>query len=164
MNRFDIEQILSENEPPDFVNHKDSLKGGHPDSTSLKDFQVADPDVEIVMQTYEPITTRPIMSKFEFVGALTTLALYLKSKTSLEQYTDVGDIFRLPNTAEIAFQIIKNKKMDVIIKRNHGAELVSFSKLQYNPQWMKDVEEYFVEWNASVDEELYKPLSKLLKK
>ena len=104
------------------------------------------------------------MSKFEFVGALTTLALYLKTKTSLEQYTDVGDIFRLPNTAEIAFQIIKNGKMNVTIKRNHGAELVSFSKLQYNPQWMKDAEEYFAEWNASVNEELYKPLSKLLKK
>lgn len=149
MNRFEIEELLS-----------DELLEGGAEQTTNNDFEVEDAEIS-EMKVYEPKLTRDIMSKYEFVGAITTLAIHLKNKKSLEQYTDVSDIFRLTNTAELAFRILQTKKMDITIKRNHGTELVSFSKLRYNPQWLADIEEYFERWNASVNEELYKPLSSL---
>lgn len=154
MNRFEIEELLSNSES---LGHEPiSLSGGA--QTSDTEFVVTEGE----METYEPKLTRDIMSKFEFVGAITTLAIYLKNKKSLEQYTDISDIFRLTNTAELAFRILQNKKMDIIIKRNHGSELVSFSKLRYNTQWETDLDEYFKNWNASVYEELYKPLARVV--
>lgn len=153
MNRFEIEELLSGSTTPD------EFEGGasNLDENEANEFEVEE---GVEMKVYEPKLTRDIMSKYEFVGALTTLAIYLKNKKSLEQYTDVSDIFRITNTAELAFRILQNKKMDITIKRNHGSELVSFSKLRYNPQWVDDLEEYFTKWNASVNEELYKPLAK----
>lgn len=114
-------------------------------------FEVVDSE-EPVVQKYYPVYTRPILSRFEYEGAITELANYLTTCESIGQNCDS---YTLINPAELAFRLIQQGKYDVTIIRNKGMEKVTFSVLKRNPLWDKRVEEYFRIKNESLKNELY---------
>lgn len=114
------------------------------------------------MEKYEAIITRPILSKFEYVGCITSLANYLKSLKSINRYTEAIDCGLLVNPSELAFRLLDQGKMDVIIIRNR-IEKVTFSKLYKNPLWREEIINYFDEKNKSMKKEFYDPICEITK-
>ena len=115
----------------------------------------------------KPIKTRRFMSKFEFAGAITKLAQYLDTLSSLDQYVDAVEINGFINNSELAYKLLMNHVFDIIIDRE-GYEQVSFSELKINPAWCTSLENYFKRNYESLCKNCYEPygnaLDVLLKK
>lgn len=114
------------------------------------------------IETFEAKVTRPILSKFEYVGCITSLANYLKNLKSIAKYTEAVDCCILVNPSELAFRLLDQGKMDVVIIRNRS-ERVTFSKLHQNPLWREEVNNFFITKNKSMEIEFYNPISELTK-
>lgn len=174
MNRFQLEDFLlrnptedevrdvieSDENITDFISNmyggasneiQDNLKSNH---------EIIDPIATGRMETYKPVVTRG-MSKFEYVGAMTSLARYLKGLKSIAKYVDVVDCSTLVNPCELAFYLLDKGKMNVLFIRNR-CEKVTFSELTYNKLWRDEVIDYFKKKNESMNEEFYGPLSAMV--
>ena len=175
MNRFQLEQFLSNHNTEDdlrdtierdetIVDFVRSLYGGAAKDSTKVEAEVVDTiqNPSTKMEIYRPIVTRPIMSKFEYVGAITSLALYLKGLKSIAKYADIVDCSALVNPSELAFHLLDQGKMNVILIRNRS-EKVSFSELYVNQLWRQEILDYFKTKNQSMEQEFYKPLSEVIK-
>ena len=140
-----------------FINVDEQISGGSEKHADTKFEVVNKSDGKPEVQVFYPVYTRPILSRFEYEGAITELANYLNSKDSVGQDCEINTLI---NPAELAFRLIQQKKFDVTIVRNKGAEKVTFSVLKRNPLWDQRVEEYFKIKNASLKEELYDSIKK----
>ena len=149
MNSFQLERFLANLET------FGEIKGGADDGTKFE----AVTDAKI--PKHQPVYTRPIMSLYEYVGALSTLAKFLSTQKSIAAFVDDIEVSALLNPAEMALHLIRNGKIDCNIVRNHGAEIVSFSALKVNPIFEKTMLDYYEEKNKSMKQEFYEPLSKL---
>lgn len=111
------------------------------------------------VEVCKPMKTRAICSIYEYVAALTTLARSLQDMSSISKYIDVVKVDSLINPAQLAFELIRQKKQTVTFVRNyHGGdtgERVSLSELYINPEWEHRLENYFADKSKSMDEELY---------
>ena len=175
MNRFQLADFLLKNSEDEGVKEAievdenindfiDKLYGG-----ATKN-EAQDVDAEIIdkvadssthMEIYKPKFTRNIMSKFEYVGAITSLAIYLKGLKSISKYVEVIDCSTLVNPCELAFYLLEQGKMSVLFIRNR-TEKVSYSELYINKAWREEVLKYFHSKNESINKELYKPLSEMI--
>ena len=172
MNRFQLEDFLMKNKDQDEIREAiesdehitdfiRNIYGGDTESeltkvkTEVVDM-VANPETH--MEIYKPVITRPIMSKFEYVGAITSLALYLRGLKSIAKYIEIVDCNSLINPSELAFHLLDQGKMNILIIRNRN-EKVSFSELHINQLWREEIIEYFKNKNASMENEFYKVLS-----
>lgn len=115
-------------------------------------------DEDYHVEIHYPVYTRPVLSKFEYEGVITTLAEYLENIDSISKYTLAANVNSLINTAELAYQLLKQGKMDCTIIRNEGLEKVSFSVLKRNKQWDELIENYFKTKSESLEEEFYSKL------
>lgn len=111
---------------------------------------------DAVVETYEPKITRPTVSIYEYSEIHTMLALYLDAQKSIANYTNEVEIRGNVNPVELAFHLLLEGKWDATLDR--GYELVSYSKLKYNPQWQRTIEHYFNEQHEIQQNELFVPL------
>lgn len=152
----------------DLVSRMHASMTGGASTDSIKDAEkapVQEPVEQIQkceMEVYVPKYTRPIASKFEYAGALTSLAKYLETLSSLSKYVDAAEINDLPNTAYLAYMLFEKGKMDCILERNNGVEKVSLSKLYINEIWKRQIEEYFKSKRQSMEKELFEQISTVL--
>lgn len=149
MNAFQLEKYLLELEA------NNEIKGGADDGTKFEAVSGSK------MQVHHPVYTRPIMSLYEYVGAMSTLAKFIGSQKSIAKFVDDIEVSALLNPAELALYLVRCKKLDCDIIRNHGAEVVSFSVLRKNPIFEKTMIEYYERKNQSMKQEFYDPISKL---
>lgn len=173
MNNYELADFLVQNIPEEMNFYKkskdieyeiyDPIKGGKSLDKNDNDKNNDKNDKKISkMEKYEAIITRPILSKFEYVGCITSLANYLKSLKSINRYTEAIDCGLLVNPSELAFRLLDQGKMDVIIIRNR-IEKVTFSKLYKNPLWREEIINYFDEKNKSMKKEFYDPICEITK-
>lgn len=168
MNNYELADFLVQNIPEEMNFYKKSKDIGYEIYDPIKggkslDKNDNDNDKKISkMEKYEAIITRPILSKFEYVGCITSLANYLKSLKSINRYTEAIDCGLLVNPSELAFRLLDQGKMDVIIIRNR-IEKVTFSKLYKNPLWREEIINYFDEKNKSMKKEFYDPICEITK-
>lgn len=166
MNNYELADFLVQNIPEEMNFYKkskdieyeiyDPIKGGKSLDKNENNKKISK------MEKYEAIITRPILSKFEYVGCITSLANYLKSLKSINRYTEAIDCGLLVNPSELAFRLLDQGKMDVIIIRNR-IEKVTFSKLYKNPLWREEIINYFDEKNKSMKKEFYDPICEITK-
>ena len=109
----------------------------------------------------KPIKSRKNMSKYEFVGVITKLALYLDTLDSLDKYVDAVNIECFINNAELAYHLLNTGVFDAYINRL-GYDGVSFSELRINPMWKISLENYFKRSHEALENTLFKPMNKLL--
>ena len=114
-------------------------------------------DVDVVI--HHPKLTRPILSIYEYVAVHTELGKFIDAQTSLAQFVDDVEINDLVNPAELAFELLRNHKWDVVI--NRGYERVSYSQLKYNKQWEDMLERYFKAQHQTQNKEIHVPLGLL---
>lgn len=141
------------------------IEGGKTDNEPKSEtkFEVIDNISQPKMEIFKPVYTRPILSKNEYVGALTTMAKYIDDLDSLEDYIEDGiEIHNLGNSAAIVFSLFKAGKLDCLIIRNHGREKITMSQLKINPRWIEQLDKYFKKWKKSVDKELFQQISQIL--
>ena len=170
MNNFVLEDFLiksfQEVKPVQETDFEVQDKLMNPEITGGKELENKDSKtgsrVDSPIETFEAKVTRPILSKFEYVGCITSLANYLKNLKSISKYTEAVDCCILVNPSELAFRLLDQGKMDVVIIRNRN-ERVTFSKLHQNPLWREEVNNFFIEKNKSMETEFYKPISELMK-
>lgn len=170
MNNFELEDFLiksfQEVKPVQETEFEVQDKLMNPEITGGKELENKDSKtssrVDSHIETFEAKVTRPILSKFEYVGCITSLANYLKNLKSISKYTEAVDCCILVNPSELAFRLLDQGKMDVVIIRNRN-ERVTFSKLHQNPLWREEVNNFFIEKNKSMETEFYKPISELMK-
>ena len=160
MNTYDI---LGIKRPDRFNKNKRGIKGGAEtksdepkESRNLKDITLHEITNEAVVETYEPKITRPIMSIYEYSEVHTQLGEYLDSQKSIRTFTNDVEIKFTVNPVEVAFYLLKEGKWDATLDR--GYELVSYSKLTYNPQWEHTVKNYFDEQHITQQQDLFAPL------
>ena len=156
MNNYDLEAYLESLIRSN--NSSDIFSGGNTTATKYEVIDEIANNNSPTIEKHKPIYTRPIISKYEYVGAITTLAEYLESLDTVEKYTDAIEVDTLINPSELAFRLIKCGKMDCNIIRNGGMEKVTLSELARNPLWDDVIEEYFQTKTSSMAEELYSVL------
>ena len=165
MNTFQLQQVLyggktaeptaNDAKPEPTPSPKDV-----PGTSTIASYEVVDYTKDSSFPIYKPRISRKTMSKFEFDGAITTLAEYIDNIPSIRDYID-GDINdsininSLINPAEFTYRLVMNHKLDCIIVRYNGLEKVSFSELKINPIWIRQIDEHFATKNASMKKELY---------
>ena len=145
MNNFELEDFLiksfQEVKPVQETEFEVQDKLMNPEITGGKELENKDSKtssrVDSRIETFEAKVTRPILSKFEYVGCITSLANYLKNLKSISKYTEAVDCCILVNPSELAFRLLDQGKMDVVIIRNRN-ERVTFSKLHQNPLYVFD--------------------------
>ena len=165
MNNFELEDFLiksfQEVKPVQETEFEVQDKLMNPEITGGKELENKDSKTSSCVgsriETFEAKVTRPILSKFEYVGCITSLANYLKNLKSISKYTEAVDCCILVNPSELAFRLLDQGKMDVVIIRNRN-ERVTFSKLHQNPLWREEVNNFFIEKNKSMEREFYKPI------
>lgn len=166
MNNYELADFLVQNIPEEMNFYKKSKDIGYEIYDPIKGGKSLDKNENnkkiSKMEKYEAIITRPILSKFEYVGCITSLANYLKSLKSINRYTEAIDCGLLVNPSELAFRLLDQGKMDVIIIRNR-IEKVTFSKLYKNPLWREEIINYFDEKNKSMKKEFYDPICEITK-
>lgn len=166
MNNFELEDFLiksfQEVKPVQETEFEVQDKLMNPEITGGKELENKNSKTSSQIETFEAKVTRPILSKFEYVGCITSLANYLKNLKSISKYTEAVDCCILVNPSELAFRLLDQGKMDVVIIRNRN-ERVTFSKLHQNPLWREEVNNFFIEKNKSMETEFYKPISELMK-
>lgn len=170
MNNFELEDFLiksfQEVKPVQETEFEVQDKLINPEITGGKELENKDSKtssrVDSRIETFEAKVTRPILSKFEYVGCITSLANYLKNLKSISKYTEAVDCCILVNPSELAFRLLDQGKMDVVIIRNRS-ERVTFSKLHQNPLWREEVNNFFISKNKSMETEFYNPISELTK-
>lgn len=146
-----IEEVierLSKSEGKEFIGGNDSSN---------------DTVVEInTIEEHSPIYTRNVCSIYEFVLILTTLAKSLNDSSEISKYIDLVNVNSIINPAELAFILIKEKKVTATLIRNyHGkgtGEMVSLDKLIVNPEWIERIEDYYSSKRDLMYDELYKYL------
>ena len=171
MNRFQLEDFLLKNKEDEIIDDIENndevidflrnVYGGDDKVPKMKletkvQDTVADSDTH--MEIYTAVTTRPEMSKFEYVGCITALAQYLKGLKSIAKYIDIVNCNSLINPCELAFHLLDQGKMNVIIIRNR-CEKVSFSTLRVDELLRQEIVDHFEKKNASMEEEFYKVLA-----
>lgn len=170
MNNFELEDFIVKNfqevKPFQETQFEVQDKLLNPESTEEikggKELENKDLNKNSKIETFEAKVTRPILSKFEYVGCITSLANYLKNLKSISKYTEAVDCCILVNPSELAFRLLDQGKMDVVIIRNRS-ERVTFSKLHQNPLWREEVNNFFISKNKSMETEFYNPISELTK-
>jgi hypothetical protein len=105
--------------------------------------------------------TRSLMSKFEFVSTITTLAKYLFTIHDIHKYIADEEVNSILNPCELAYRLLNEGKFDAILDR--GVERVHFSTLSRNPQWDTIVEAYFKRHNNAIQSEIVEGLMGALK-
>lgn len=112
-----------------------------------------------VVEVYDPVLTRPTLSIYEYSEVHTMLAEYLEDQKSIKNFTNDVEIRANVNPAELAFRLLLEGKWDATL--NRGYEIVTYSRLKYNPQWEHTMEHYFNDQHKIQAEELFKPLGLL---
>lgn len=108
------------------------------------------------IEIHHPKITRPTISVYEYVGAITKLAKFLYSINDLERYISEVEVVQVINPAELAFKLLDEGKFDAILDR--GYERVSFSTLKVRPQWRDMIINYFAQQNKNLHDEMLVPL------
>ena len=146
-------------EPP-----KDEKPKEVPGTSTIASYEVVDYTKDVEFPVYKPRISRSGISKFEYDGAITTLAEYIDNIPSIRDYIDEEmnktiNINSLINPSEFAYLLVKHHKLDCLIIRYGGLEKVSLSALEINPIWIRQIDELFTTKNASMKKELYDPIA-----
>lgn len=135
-----------------------------PGTSTIASYEVVDYTKDASFPVYKPRISRSEISKFEYDGAITTLAEYIDNIPSIRDYIDEEmnatiNINSLINPSEFAYLLVKHHKLDCIIIRYGGREKVSLSTLGVNPIWTRQIDEFFTTKNKSMKKELYDPIA-----
>ena len=91
-----------------------------------------------------PKITRHKLSIYEYAGIITQVAEYINSIKDLDKYLDEPQINNLIDPCLIAFELLKNNKIDVQIDRC-GYESVLYSQCEKDENIEKEIEHYLNE-------------------
>ena len=149
MNPFEIEQYLHKNESKKTT---ENIK-----KQEINVFQKNENSENFPI--YKAKFTRPIMSVYEYVQTITTLAKYLQNQTSLSEFVDSEEINYFVNVSFLAFHLLDIGKWDAILIRNNN-EKITFSTLKQNPKWRKLIIDLINKKNVSMEDE-FKPILNL---
>ena len=130
-----------------------------PDEKSMEYIEIVSPDsIKITeVKKLKPHISRVNMSKYEFAGVITKLALYLNTLSSIDDYIEEVQVNGFINNSQLAYKLLMNHKFDAILDRL-GYEFVSFSELRINPLWCSLLEHYYARSNKSLEEQCYSQL------
>ena len=127
-----------------------------PNEEFLNNIEMVSPDSVVVtkIKQLKPVISRPNMSKYEFAGTITKLALYLETLPSLGDYIDEVQINGFINASELAYKLLRSNKFDAYLNRL-GYEVVSYSALRINPLWFKLMDNYYARSHAALEAQCY---------
>ena len=125
-------------------------------SVSQRDVTSQNLTKHTTIEKYDPKTSRPTMSIYEYAEAHTKLAEFIEKGKSVKQFTDDVEIKGNVNPTELAFHLLKEGKWDGTIDR--GYDVVTYSRLEINPQWEEEVQNYFNAQHDIQRNDLFKPL------
>ena len=157
--RKNQEELLFNNQPYNLF-YNDNV-----DNQSSKNNSEIPPKIDVhensvEMKKYKPVVTRPTMSKYEFVHTITAAAKYLYSLTNIEKFCGNIEINSIINPAELAFNLLMEKRLDAVITRL-SYEKVNFSELIIDNTWIETIKNYFKNKHQYEEEELLKPFGLL---
>lgn len=149
MNPFEIEQYLHKNESKKTTENTKKQE--------INVFQKNENNENFPI--YKAKFTRPIMSVYEYVQTITTLAKYLQNQTSLSEFVDSEEINYFVNVSFLAFHLLDIGKWDAVLIRNNN-EKITFSTLKQNPKWRELIIDLINKKNVSMEDE-FKPILNL---
>ena len=87
-----------------------------------------------------PKITRPKLSIYEYSGIITQVAEYLMSIKDLDKFLEEPQINNIIDPCQLAFELLKNNKIEVQIDR--GYETVLFSQCKQDEMIINEIENY----------------------